>query len=375
MVSRPLIAVTANESWNLLNFRRGLISALLQDGFDVLAIAPLDEPLVARLQGMGCRFEPIPVDPAGIHPWREIKTLWAYWHVVRRNRPAAILSWTIKPNIYGALVAGAAGAVALPNVSGLGTAFMRPGILKFFARLLYRVAFKRAKTVFFQNGDDLGLFVRSGLVAKEKAILLPGSGVDVAAFSPPSGGRPAAGHFLMIARLIADKGVREFVQAARSAKQSRKDLRFTIMGQVNVRNRTAISLQELQEWIDEGVVEYREPADDIRPAIASADFVVLPSYREGLSRVLLEAGAMGRPSITCDVPGCRDLIKDGWNGFLCAPRDALSLRNAILRAASVSEVQWRTMSEASRATVVEGFSERSVIQAYREALCRCGVIA
>lgn len=373
MTPNRTIIVTANESWNLLNFRSGVIRALIDDGFSVIAAAPHDPEVVDQLRAMGCICEPIPMDPAGLRPWRDIRTVLAYRRLIARYRPAAIISWTIKSNIYAAWAAGAAGVASLPNVSGLGTAFMRPGLLQHLARQMYARALKRAATVFFQNEDDLGLFVEAALVERGQAIVLPGSGIDTSAFKPASVERPSRGHFLMIARLIADKGVREFVEAARCARQIHPHLRFTIMGRIDVPNRTAIGRAELQSWIDEGVIEYQPPVPDVRQAILSADFVVLPSYREGLSRVLLEAAAMARPMITCDVPGCRDIVQDGQNGYLCAPYDVESLRDAILQAAAAGDREWSRMGQVARTIVTERFSESIVIEAYRDALRRSGV--
>ena len=350
-----------------------MIKALIADGFTVIAAAPYDSQVVGQLREIGCVYEPIPMDPAGLRPWQDLKTLLAYRRLIARYRPAAIFSWTIKANIYATWAAGSAGVVSLPNVSGLGTAFMQRGLLRHLARQMYRHAFRRADSVFFQNEDDFALFVRDGLVQESKSIVLPGSGVDTTVFAPVSAERSAAGHFLMISRLIADKGVREFVEAARSVRERHPHLRFTIMGQMNVPNRTAIGREELQSWIDEGVIEYKPPAEDVRPSISAADFIVLPSYREGMSRVLLEAAAMGRPSITCDVPGCRDIVLDGRNGYLCAPRDVGSLRDAFLRAAATDDREWSRMGQAARTIATERFSEAVVIGAYRDALRRSGV--
>lgn len=372
-MATPVIIATANEDWNLLNFRSGVIRAFIDDGFQVVAAAPSQPQIAERLRQLGCVCEPIPIDPAGLRPWQEMQTVLAYRRLIARYRPAAIISWTIKANIYAAMAAGSSSVVSLPNVSGLGTAFMQRGLLRNIARQMYRNAFRRADTVFFQNEDDLTWLSEDGLVQEHKAVVLPGSGVDTAWFAPTSAERPMPGHFLMLSRLIADKGVREFVAAARAARELYPDLRFTLMGQVNVANRTAIAPEELQSWIKEGVIEYRPPVEDVRHIISSADFVVLPSYREGMSRVLIEAAAMARPSITCDVPGCRDIVEDGRNGYLCAPRDAKSLMEAILRAVATDDVTWSAMSQRARAVATERFSEEVVVGAYRDALRRSGV--
>lgn len=373
-MARPII-VCANQAWNLVNFREGLIRALIAKGFDVLAVAPPDAVMEARLADMGCRFAAAPVDAAGLSPRRDLATFLAFRRIIAREKPLAWLSWTIKPNVYGSLAAGLAGVPAFPNVSGLGTAFIRRNLLTTLVKGLYRFGFSRAPVVFFQNTDDRDLFVGEGLVRAGQAGLLPGSGVDPQKWSPPPGGRPGPRRFLMIARMVADKGVREFAAAAKILHPKWPDARFTLMGPLDVANRTAISRSEVEAWQAEGLVDYRPASDDVRPAMAEADFIVLPSYREGLSRVLLEAAAMGRPIVTTDVTGCRDVVREGENGFLCEARDAGSLAAALDRAAQCSDAAWQRMADAGRARVIAEFSQERVTTIYLEALESAGVMA
>lgn len=369
----PLVVVSANLAWNLVNFRSGLIRALIERGCRVLAVAPADPAMQARLEAMGCRFAAIPVDSAGLNPWRDAMTFLAYRRLLRRERPAAFLGWTIKPNVYGGLAAGLLGIPALPNISGLGTAFIRRNLLTRVVHQLYRHGLSRAPIVFFQNEDDRARFLEGGLVRPERTRLLPGSGIDPAHFAVPPGGRGQPRRFLMLARVVADKGVREYVEAARQLKRKWPDAEFVLMGFLDVANRTAISADEVAGWEREGAITYLPPADDVRDEIARADFVVLPSYREGMSRVLLEASAMGRPIVTTDAPGCRDIVADGINGYLCAPRDAGSLAEALDRAAQTSDEAWLAMSTAGRARVVAEFSQDRVTSLYLEALRDTGV--
>ncbi|HVR89983.1 MAG TPA: glycosyltransferase family 4 protein [Novosphingobium sp.] len=370
----PLIAVCANQAWNLVNFRSGLIAALRDAGFRVLAIAPPDPTMETRLRAMGCDFAAAPIDAMGLSPWRDLRTLLALRRIIRVQRPVAWLSWTIKPNVYGSLAAGMAGVAALPNVSGLGTAFLRKNFLTALVVGLYRIGFARASTVFFQNAEDCELFLAQGIVRSEQARLLPGSGIDAAAWAPHSPARPAPRGFLMIARIVADKGVREYVAAAREIKLRWPDARFRLLGFRDVANRTAVGAEELAAWEAEGTVELIEPTDDVRPAITAADFIVLPSYREGLSRVLLEAAAMGRPIVTTDVPGCRDIVTDGANGYLCRPRDSASLATALTRAATTDDDNWHRMADAGRARVIREFSLERVNRLYFSALIDAGIL-
>ena len=370
----PLIAVCANQAWNLVNFRAGLIAGLHDRGFRVHALAPPDPEMERRLRDMGCGFTPIALDAAGLAPHRDIATFLGLRRIIADLKPVAWLSWTIKPNVYGSLAAGMAGVPAFPNVSGLGTAFIRRNLLTLVAKQLYRTGFRRAPTVFFQNLDDRAEFVDGGLVSPVQARVLPGSGIDAQAWAPPPGGRPTPRRFLMLSRVVADKGVREYVAAAREVRQTWPDARFALMGEVGVANRTAIAQGELQGWIDEGVIEHHPPVSDVRPHIAAADFVVLPSYREGLSRVLLEAAAMGRPIVTTNVPGCRDIVRDQENGFLCEPQDAASLAEALNRACACDDRVWQQLGTTGRARVIAEFSQERVTALYLEALAAAGVI-
>lgn len=369
----PLIAVCANQAWNLVNFRSGLIAGLLARGFRVHAIAPPDPAMEARLAALGCGFTPVAIDAAGLAPHRDLATFLALWRIIAELRPAAWLSWTIKPNVYGALAAGLAGVPAFPNVSGLGTAFIRRNLLTVIARQLYRTGFRRAPVVFFQNQDDRAEFIGDGMVRPDQARVLPGSGIDPADWAPPPGGRPSPRRFLMLARVVADKGVREYVAAARQVRARWPDARFILMGEIDAPNRTAIPADEVRSWVREGVIEHREPATDVRPEIALADIIVLPSYREGLSRVLLEAAALGRPIVTTDVTGCRDIVRDGVNGFLCRVRDAESLAEALARAAALDDTAWHRMADAGRARVIAEFSQDRVTSLYLAAFADCGI--
>lgn len=369
----PAMILCANQAWNLVHFRGGLIRALRERGFRIIAAAPPDPEMQRRLEEMGCEFEPVDIDAAGISPLRDLRTLRSFSRLIRRHRPAAWLSWTIKPNTYGCFVAARHGIPAFPNISGLGTAFIRRSPLTFIAQWLYRVGLRRAPLVFFQNRTDRDLFVDRRLVRADQARILPGSGIDTGHFVSSSGRRPAPRHFLMLARLVADKGVREYVAAARRIRAKWPDARFRLIGPASVANRTAIPREELDRWIAEGLIEYSGPLEDVRPAIEQADFVVLPSYREGMSRVLLEAAAMGRPAVATDVPGCRDAVADGINGYLCEARSADALARALERAASTSDAEWLKMANAGRERAIREFSQDRVNALYLEALADAGV--
>ncbi len=366
MPTKPRLVLSINTSWNIINFRAGLVRALHERGFDVVALSP-DDPYASRLAELGCRHVPLAMDNMGTNPFRDAGQFLRYLRALRRERPDVFLAWTIKPNVYGSLAAHLLGVPVINNVSGLGTAFLSGGWLMRLVRLLYRSAFARSARVFFQNRDDRALFVDSGLLRLDQATVLPGSGIDLAHFAPaPVVARsPATGPvFLLVARLLWDKGVGEYVEAARLLKLRLPGARFQLLGFLDVENRTAVPRQTVEGWVSERLVEYLGHADDVRQHVAAADCVVLPSYREGTPRSLLEAAAMARPLVTTDVPGCREVVNEAVNGFLCRPRDAADLADKLLRFAQLPKAARLEMGRQSRLKAEREFSERIVIDAY-----------
>ena len=319
------------------------------------------------MAALGVQRIPVRIERSGRNPLADARLLLEYKRLLGKLRPAAYLGFTIKPNIYGSLAAASLGIPAIPNVSGLGTAFIRRGMLQQIVTRLYRVAFSRCPVVFFQNDEDRQLFVDRGIVEDRQARVLPGSGVDLEHFTPrpPTNGPPA---FLLVGRLLRDKGVREFVGAARALSPMLTGSRFQLLGPIDQANRTAITRAQLDDWVAEGVVEYLGVTDDVRPYMAKATAVVLPSYREGLPRSLLEAAAMERPLIAADVPGCRDVVEDGVNGYLCDPRDSRSLASAMRRMAALSPAERLAMGQVGRRKVQEQFGEELVVQSYLDVL-------
>lgn len=375
------IAVIANTSWYLYNFRLNLMQALMAAGHEVVAVGPPDD-YVGKLVAAGVRHRAIPLAGASVNPFRELRTVWALHRIFRDEGVEAVLSYTPKGNIYGAMAAAMNGLPTVPNVSGLGRVFIRRSPLTWLVKQLYRLTFGRAARVFFQNRDDLELFVRMGLVGPGKAERLPGSGVDLARFAPAGQGasftltdqRPqaeavgAAGRekfaFLLVARLLWDKGVGEYVDAARKVRRQYPAAEFRLLGFLDVQNPSAIPRAQVEAWVAEGVVGYLGSTDDVLPYLREADCVVLPSYREGVPRTLLEAAAMAKPLITTDAPGCRDAVDDGVTGFLCCLRDADDLAGKMLRMIEMDRDDCVAMGHRGREKMVREFDERIVINRY-----------
>jgi glycosyltransferase involved in cell wall biosynthesis len=361
------VVFSANTSWNLINFRGNLIIAFQQAGFRVVAITPRDSHSPA-LAAMGVEFFPVDFRSAGISPLHDAALFFRYWLLLRRIRPAVFLGFTIKPNIYGSLAARMLRIPVINNISGLGTAFIKNGMLTLVATQLYRLALKHSATVFFQNQEDRDQFVAGRMVSPAQSRLLPGSGVDLERFLPAPlfAGQPF--RFLLIGRLLWDKGVGEYAAAARIVRQRHPDARFQILGFADVDNRTAVPRDTLHRWIGEGLIDHLGAADDVRPFIQDADCVVLPSYREGLPRSLLEASAMARPIVATDVPGSRDVIENGVTGLLCEARNADSLAEAMLAMIAKSVDQRLAMGLAGRSRVERLFAIDVVTRRYADAV-------
>jgi glycosyltransferase involved in cell wall biosynthesis len=359
------ITVVSNTCWYLFNFRLNLMLALQAAGHTVVAVAP-DDAYAQRIRDAGIAFEAVPISGGGTHPLRELQSVLRLGAVFRQHRVGLVLSYTPKGNLYSALASIALRIAFVPNVSGLGRAFIRKSLVTQIAKTLYRLTFGRAHRVFFQNLDDMAVFVDSGLVRAGQAERLPGSGVDLSRFLPtPPSVQPAdAPVFLLVARMLWDKGVGEYVEAARKVRALHPGARFQLLGFLDVANPSAIARTQMQAWVAEGVVDYLGPTDDVRPFLAQADCVVLPSYREGVPRTLLEAAATARPVITTDAPGCRDTVIDGETGFLCRPADALDLTEKLLRFIALAPEERQAMGQRGRAFVEQNFDERLVIERY-----------
>jgi glycosyltransferase involved in cell wall biosynthesis len=362
------ILITVNAAWNIWNFRMPIVEALVADGHRVTILAPADDSL-KYIESIGCNFIPLDMNVKGLNPIDCLKLFQNFKKNFWRERPDIVLSFTIKNNIFGALAASASKTPFIPNVTGLGTAFLSTGVLQIVAEKLYRKAFASLPHVFFQNADDCNLFIARGLLQAEQAHLLPGSGIDLARFAvaayPAQTDAPV---FLMIGRLLRDKGVLEYVEAARLVRAKWPLARFQLLGAVDTANRSAIDMMTVQSWQNEGVIEYLGSTEDVRPYIASSHVVVLPSYREGAPRSLIEAAAMARPLIASDVPGCRSVLDDGTTGLMCSPRSIESLAAACSAFLALAPEAQSAMGLAGRAKMEAEFDQVRVIQAYRDAI-------
>ncbi|MGH6889141.1 MAG: glycosyltransferase family 4 protein [Rhizomicrobium sp.] len=361
----------ANTSWYLWNFRLTLAKRLQNRGFRVVFVAPHHDDFSSRLSGAG-EFIPIRISRDGMHPVMEFGTLICFWLLVRRLDAHVVLSWTPKCNIYGGLACRSLGIPIIPNVSGLGSAFVDPTRLARIVAYLYRHAFKKCGPVFFQNSQDMENLIDWGCIGRNSAKLLPGSGVDLNRFIP--GSMDALEErdqfvFLFMGRLLREKGLRELATAMRRIREDGLKARLLVVGFVDKANPSGLDAVELDAWVQEGLLEHLGETDMPESFFCRADCVVHPSfYREGLARVLLEAAACGRPVITTDVAGCREAVVPEVSGFLCKPRDADSLYGAMKRMLLLPGSVRQEMGVAARKHMERGFSEEIVIESYFDAL-------
>ncbi|QOY93614.1 glycosyltransferase family 4 protein [Massilia sp. UMI-21] len=363
------IVISINTAWNIYNFRAGLIQALISAGYEVIALAPHDQ-YSQRLEELGCTVVDLPMDNNGTHPGRDLLLLARYYSVLRTLRPHAFLGYTVKPNVYGSLAAHALGIPVINNIAGLGATFIRDSIVTKIVRTLYKTALKRSHKVFFQNADDLALFTESGLVQQASTGLLPGSGLNLDQYVPEpidiSAQRPFK--FLLVARMLKDKGIEEFAEAARLVRRQNPAVEFHLLGADGRNNPNGVPAATMAAWEAEGIVIYHGKTDDVRPYLSASDCVVLPSYREGVPRSLLEAAAMARPVIATDVVGCRDAVEDKLTGMLCEVKSPAALAEKMLAMIALSLEERAAMGAAGRCMVEEKFDEQIVIQKYLKAL-------
>ncbi len=343
------------------------VKALLADGHEVHTIAPHDD-YTHFLTAAGCIHHDLKMDSRGANLIKDSLLVFELLAKYRAIKPDVILHYTIKPNVYGSLAAAILRIPTINNVCGLGTIFLKKGWVSSVAIALYKLAFRFPKKVFFQNPDDLSLFVDNKLIKPSITDILPGSGIDLKHFSPADFSRNKKFTFLLVSRLITDKGILEYIDAIKQLQSAGTDARFQLLGSKDPNHKRGIHLGIIDEWIKSGVVEYLGTTQDVRPFIKEADCVVLPSYREGTPRTLLEAASIAKPIITTDVPGCHHVVADNHNGLLCKIKDANDLAHKMKSIMSFSDEKLKTMGLNGRKKIEKEFDETIVINKYFGAL-------
>ncbi len=363
------IVISANTSWYLYNFRKNTIVKLLRDGHSVLIVSPIDA-YTDKLIELGCKFSNVSISQRGMNPFKEAKTLIEYHMVYRKEKPCYIFNFTPKSNIYSTLAAYLSSAIIINNIAGLGTAFIENSKTKIIIKILYKITQCRAKYVFFQNSDDLLQFVSDGVVQEKQTRLIPGSGVDLDRFQLNIREFDGITKFILIARLIKEKGIAEFAQAAKILKDKYGErVHFNLAGFVDEGNPSAVSMADIERWQNDGLIHFLGKTDQVESFLQENDCVVLPSYyREGVPKSLLEAAAMGKIIVTTDNIGCREAVIDNETGYLCKTRSAKSLAAALEKVVVMDENKRINMGANGRAYIARRFDEQIVINEYLSCL-------
>jgi len=344
------------------------MKALKEKGFEVWAVAPYDE-FSENLKKEFKYYEIKNLDRKGTNPLKDLKLLMEYTRIYRKIKPDLVINFTIKPNIYSSIACGFLGIKCVSVITGLGYVYVRGGVLEILTNLLYKVALSFNKKVIFQNKEDENTFITKGIISPNKSVLIKGSGIDTSYFSPDFCKNINKDKdkfiFLMVSRLLWDKGVGEYVEAGKRIKEKYPFVELWLLGALDKGNPSAIPEENLREW--ESIIKYLGETKDVRPFICQADCVVLPSYyREGLPRTLLEAMAMEKPIITTDAPGCREVIRDGVNGFMVKPRDVESLYEAMEKMIKLPEEKRQEFGKKGRELALQEFDEKIIIKRYMQ---------
>lgn len=361
------IAIVLNTSWNIFNFRMNFVHSLLAQGYEVHTIAPYDD-YTHFLQEAGCIHHKVRMDSRGANPIKDSALIVELFMIYKKIKPDFILHYTIKPNIYGTIAASLLKIPVINNVCGLGTVFLKDNLVSLVAMFLYKVSFRFADKVFFQNPDDLNLFLNRNLVPKNAVDLLPGSGIDLKKFQPAPYKRNEKFTFLLISRLITDKGVLEYIEAVKKLRANGLNARFQVLGSMDPKHKRGIKEDIIQGWINNGVIEYLGTTNDVRGFIKDADCIVLPSYREGTPHTLLEAASSSKPIIATDVPGCNHVVKNNYNGLLCKLKDADDLAEKMHTMAGLTDETLKQFGKNGRTKMEAEYDESVVINKYLQTL-------
>ena len=362
-MNRRKIAIVVNNSWSAWNFRVNLGFAFQKHGYEVVFISPYDKYSENIKEYF--EYQDVAINSKGINPIEDLRLIYNFYKVYKNLQPDIICHYNIKPNIYGTIAASILKIPTINNIAGLGTLFINQNFITKIAKWLYKFSQKKATKIFFQNQNDFKMFTDEDLVQKSKCDVLPGSGVDIEKFKPVEKEDDGMFRFLVVSRMLWTKGIQEFIDAAKIIKQKHQNVEFQLLGYLDMKSPTAISKKQMDIWVKDGYINYLGGSDDVRVEIAKADIIVLPSfYREGTPRALLESASMQKPIITTDNVGCRDVVNDGVNGYLCKVKNALDLADKMEKMLRLTNEQRNAMGKAGRRKIVKEFDETIVIRKY-----------
>jgi glycosyltransferase involved in cell wall biosynthesis len=362
------IVFSSNVSWSIFNFRNSLLKAFLNNGNEIYTVANKDE-YSEKLNNNNFNFTEIKFNNNNKNPFSDILLIIKYLKVYKKISPDVIFHNAVKPNIYGSIAASLLKIPVINNISGLGTVFIKKSISTYIVKLLYKYSQNRARQVFFQNSDDFNLFVTNNLIDKNKCKVINGSGSDIDYFSPTPKNKIFKNfQFLFVGRLLFDKGIREYIEAAKILKQECLNVDFNILGPFALNNSSSVNKKEFNTWTSLKIIKYLGVTNDVKKFLINTDCVVLPSYREGMSKALIEASLMGIPIITSDVPGCRDVIENNVTGFLCEVKNSKDLAKKMKQILSLKKDKLIKMKLKSRERGIRLFDDKLIIKEYEKAV-------
>lgn len=362
------IVLVCNTSWGMMMFRSGLMKRLVKEGYHVSVLAPLDDHSY-EIQELGCHYINVPMDNKGSNFIKDFLLLRCLYKHYRDIKPDLVFHYTIKPNIYGTLAAKYSGVNSIAVITGLGYTFINNGLTSKVAKYLYKISLKHAQKVWFINHEDRKKFIKDGIVIKELMEVLPSEGVDMEWYAPRvKSSIDDTFRFVLIARLLWDKGVGELVKATHIIKEKYPNVEVQLVGFVGSKNPQAISKEQVEYWVEKGWVKYMGSTNDVRDFIAEADCIVLPSYREGISKILMESASMAKPIIASNVPGCRELVEHTSSGYLCDAMDYYDLALKMEEMLLLSEKRRKQMGKRGRERIQEEFDENIVLAKYLQTI-------
>ena len=356
------IALVANSTWNIHNFRLNLLDKFIGEGHDVIVIAPVDQYIEYKEKYPAVKHVALrSMDRDSTNPLKDLLLIAELTRKYKRLKPDLVIHFTNKPNIYGAIAARRAKVDSIAIVTGLGYAFIHNGFIKSVTTALYKYTSKYHKKFIFENIEDRELFENENIITRGQGISVKGCGVNTTYFHPyPNQKVNEAMVFSFVGRLLYDKGVKEFVEAARIIKLRHPKTQFWLVGELDPDNPATVEKDELIEWVDSDIVYYHGFQRDVRPFISKSDCVVLPSYREAIPRTITEAMAMAKPVITTDTAGCREAVEVEVNGYLAKLRDANDLAESMQKIISLTKEERKSMGQAGRNIVMNQFDDRLI---------------
>jgi glycosyltransferase involved in cell wall biosynthesis len=357
------IALVADSTWNIYNFRQNIIQKLIEEGHQVIVLAPLDEYITYKDKYPELKHVDLrQLVKDGINPVKDLLLIFELFKKYKAVKPDLIIHYTHKPNIFGSIAAKLCGIKSIAVVTNLGYDYSKEGWLNYILRLLYKFTAGKKELVIFENCDDMNLFKDNEIITAKNAAYVNGCGVDTSYYQPVEKSKNDKQIvFTFIGQLLKDKGVVEFANAAKYLKIEKKSkVKFQLIGAIDPDNPSSIEKDNLKEWIDRGYIDYKGFIPDVRPSIASSDCIVLPSYREGLSRIIIEAMSMGKPVITSNTPGCRQTVINGVNGFLIPVKDEDALRSSMQNFMELDAETRINMGEKGREMVFKKFDSKLI---------------